>query len=172
MSVQTSSPSWVEFQACGPLPEPGGSPAEHELILFYRGVTDREIRSVEAGRAEIALVVEPPLIVLCYRFGDAIPWSLVAYQWRQFTHPGPIGRGSRTGLKVRLIEAGDGEVRARRTLPLSRGLVLAWDAAIGLQAARNCSEARYAAALVQFGRAYPRPHDVLARALVVSTDGR
>ena len=170
MSVPLS-PCSVEFQTCGPLPEPDGGRAEHELVLFYRGVTDREVRSVEGGRAQIALVVEPPLIVLCYRFGDAIPWSIASYHWRQFARPGPIGRGARTGLRIALIDAEDGEVRARRFVPLARGLVLAWDAAIGIQAARNCSEARYAAALAQFARAYPDPDDVLARAVVISTDG-
>ena len=170
MSVQSASPRGVEFQASGPLAGSENGQAEHELVLSFHGVTDREVRSVELGTAELALVVEPPLIVFCCRFGDAIPWSRAAYHWRQLAHSGPIGQKSRTSLMIRLIEAEDGTVRARRSLGLSRGLVLAWDAAIGLQTARHCSEARYAAALTQFFLAYPYPDDVLARAIAVSRD--
>ena len=45
----------------------------HELILFVRGVTDRQEADLRRGQAELALVVDARAIVLCSRFGASLP---------------------------------------------------------------------------------------------------
>ena len=52
---------------------------QHELVLFFRNPTAQEVDAVRRGTAEFALSVELPLIVLCYRFGNGVPWSDASY---------------------------------------------------------------------------------------------
>src|SRR3954451_10298344 len=54
----------------------------HRLTLAFPGVPSRLEAAVGGAEAEFALVVEGPLLVLGYRFGDAVPWSWAApYNW-------------------------------------------------------------------------------------------
>src|SRR5947209_5886255 len=78
LSAVPGSPARLSARASGAPRQIG-----HELVLVYRGVTASEARAVGFGKASFALVVEPPLIVLCYRFGDAIPWSAAPYHWHR-----------------------------------------------------------------------------------------
>src|ERR1700730_4352830 len=83
----------IEDYVSSLLVEPGSVPEQnpdlksihpgHELALLYPGVTEREVAAVKWGKASFALVVEPPLILLCFRFGDAIPWSIAPCPWNQ-----------------------------------------------------------------------------------------
>ena len=57
------------------------SPGGLELTLFVSDVRDEVISDVRRGEAELALIVELPLIVITYRFGRSIPWSDVPYSW-------------------------------------------------------------------------------------------
>lgn len=171
-----------------------GSPREigHELVLVYRGVTAKETRAVGFGKASFALVVEPPLIVLCYRFGDAIPWSAAPYHWHRVPDaerlilPEPVpADAAETALpglaeamappaahvRVCLVEAEGGRVCVIRTAKLSAVMTRAWNAAIRRQTNRRCSEGRFTAALAQFYRHFPDPDALLARAVATSVDG-
>jgi hypothetical protein len=168
-------------QMLSPGPEPGlhNLPENgHELVLVFQGVSHREISAVRWGQASFALVVEPPLIVLCYRFGEAIPWSLAPCRWNQFSawdrmnaHCDEHTFLAQSRLRVSLVEAADGRVLAQRVAPLSRALSRAWIAAIRRQALQNCSNARYSAALAQFMRRFPRPDLLLGMAIATSVDG-
>jgi hypothetical protein len=165
-----------------PWPEPARHSvrrdADHELMLVFHGVTQREIQAVGFGQAAFALVVEPPLIVLCYRFGDAIPWSLAPYRWHRipsaerYIGPGE-GHDSDTPTKVRvsLVEAEGHKLRVRRDAPLSTSLTRAWNSAIRRHAGKSCTEARFGAALSQFHRSFPYANALLARAVATSIDG-
>lgn len=46
-----------------------------ELRLFFSRLGDRDVRDIRQRECEFALYVEQPLIVLLYRFGQAVPWS-------------------------------------------------------------------------------------------------
>ncbi|HEV3165203.1 MAG TPA: hypothetical protein VGZ22_14345 [Isosphaeraceae bacterium] len=152
--------------------------ADHELVLVYRGVTERETRAVGFGRASFALVVEPPLIMLCYRFGDAIPWSLAPYRWHRIR---PVerfassrelqGAGAKANVRVSLVEAESERLRVCRVAPLSIALTRAWNAAIRRHVGKSCTEARFSAALAQFSRRYPHPESLLTHAIATSVDG-
>src|SRR5689334_12341456 len=54
-------------------------PAGHELTLFHRAVDESMVQDVRSGEAEFAVITRPPVIVLAYRFGAAIPWSDAPY---------------------------------------------------------------------------------------------
>src|SRR4051794_21599374 len=53
----------------------------HELTLFLAGVDDQLVDEVKYGEAEFAVIVEHPVLVLAYRFGQSIRWSDVPYTW-------------------------------------------------------------------------------------------
>src|SRR3954452_5676942 len=54
----------------------------HRLTLALHGVPRRHQAAVGRAVAEFALVVEWPLLVFGYRFGNATPWSWAApYNW-------------------------------------------------------------------------------------------
>jgi hypothetical protein len=49
-----------------------------ELRLFFRDPTDREIRAARTGEAQFAWLTGDHAAMLCYRFGDGIPWGDVS----------------------------------------------------------------------------------------------
>jgi hypothetical protein len=165
-----------------PWPEPPRATArdaDHDLLLVFRGVTDREIRAVGFGQAAFALVVDTPLMVLCYRFGDAIPWSLAPYHWhrippaKRYVAVGDSNESeAQAKVRISLMEAEGNRLRVRRIAPLSVSLTRAWNSAIRKQAGKSCSEARYLAALAQFVRRYPNSNSLLSRAIATSVDGK
>jgi hypothetical protein len=150
----------------------------HELVLVYRLVTEREIAAVRWGQAAFALVVEPPLIMLVFRFGDAIPWSVAPCRWHQVPDEerneakredqDPSTQG---WVRITLVDAEGGHVCTRRVVPLSTILTRAWNAAVRRMASRACSPARYSAALSQFSRRFPRADGLLSLAIATSVDG-
>ncbi len=52
-----------------------------ELTIFHPNISEAIVSEVRKGEVELALVVELPLIVFAYRFGEAIPWDDIPYSW-------------------------------------------------------------------------------------------
>src|SRR5262249_22266470 len=97
-----------------------------DLTLVASTVGDRLALAVLRDECEFALVVDEPLVVLCYRFGEAIPWSSVVVERAE---PSPCERDPSTPvepsdvralLSVRLLD-GDRNARATRNVTLSLG---------------------------------------------------
>jgi hypothetical protein len=101
------------------------SPSGLKLTLFHRDISKDMIADVQRGPAEFAMIVEHPLIVLGYRFGNSISWNDVPYCW----HLQPSGRRvipaldpspeARVLLWVSLIGTNDGIIHAQRGLTFS-----------------------------------------------------
>src|ERR1700677_1563207 len=51
------------------------SPGGLELTLFLSDIREDVVNEVRRGEVELALIVELPLIVVTYRFGQSIPWN-------------------------------------------------------------------------------------------------
>ena len=47
----------------------------HELTLFVSDVNEQLVHDLRYGEAEFAVIVEHPVLVLAYRFGESIRWS-------------------------------------------------------------------------------------------------
>ena len=77
------------------------------------------------GEVELALIVELPLIVVAYRFGQSIAWDDVPYSW----HLQPMSwrvipklkssLDARALLWITLVGADDGLIHAQRGVTLS-----------------------------------------------------
>lgn len=125
----------------------------HELLMFLARPTDREVESVRQGPAEFALYVEPPVLMLVYRFEPGLPWSdapcsihLVPPDEREL--PAAIEtEETRALLRVLLIDAGTGILLAIRAVSLSPTFTSALHAAIRAQAVAEWDHLAYDAKL-------------------------
>jgi hypothetical protein len=126
-----SWPEGAQF-ACGP--------GNYELTLFHPAIRGDLVDEVRRGPAEFALIVESPLIVLAYRFGESIPWNDVPYSWHLQTDerraPPTCAQSpeSRSLLWVTLVGSGDGVIHAQRGMTLSPPFTRALHEAICAQA--------------------------------------
>jgi hypothetical protein len=115
-------------------------PAGHELVLFHPGIDPEVVDDVRRGPAEFALIVEPPVIVLAYRFGDSIPWEDTPYSWhlqpefRQVVPAAVIAPEARVLLWITLVGAEDGVIHAQRGMTLSPPFTRALHDAVRAQA--------------------------------------
>lgn len=96
----------------------------HQLLLFERSPTAEEIAEIAYEQADFALRVYRHVIFLMYRFGRQ-PWNSAPYSWHLVPYPErslPIAsRDLVVGqpLRVVLVDAADGIVRAIRDLEFS-----------------------------------------------------
>jgi hypothetical protein len=127
-------------------------PGGHELTLFRSDIRGDVVDAVGYGKAEFALIVEPPLVVLTYRFGQSIGWGDAPYCW----HLQPTSQRvvpsvdyspeARALLWITLVDTEDGIVRAQRGVTLSPSFTRALHSAIRAQAlmtfnAEECTSA-------------------------------
>jgi hypothetical protein len=125
----------------------------HELILSRRGVSDRLVAEIERAAVEFALVVDGPWLVLCYRIGDSPLWSAASpFNWHAMPErgrvlPAEVELAPETytrlwsTLWISLVDAEDGEVRARRAVALRPEFTAALNKAIRDQALEQFSGA-------------------------------
>ena len=147
------------------------SPGGLELTLFVSDIHDDIVNEVRTGEVELALIVELPLIVLTYRFGQSIPWSDVPYSW----HMQPMSWRVvpsvdpscefRALLWITLVGADDGLIHAQRGVTLSPRFTRSLYQAIRTQAlvAFDPEECTFAISKVFLD--YPTTIDRLALAL-------
>lgn len=151
MHAQLASPYDIRPALADSLEDPSRWPegdwltrrfGDYELILSREGVTHRQINDIRRGEAEFALAVEGPLVLLCYRFGNAFPWAHVPYSVRHMptgdrvSYHGEATPTSRAVLSVLLIEADGVQTRASRVVTLSMDFTLALDESIRAQGRR------------------------------------
>ncbi|MBV8232686.1 MAG: hypothetical protein JO329_22115 [Planctomycetaceae bacterium] len=97
----------------------------HELIRVVRKIGDDHVAAFLRGRAEFALLVDDPLIIVCSRFGAALPWAEGVFHWHRVPRPERAWPAladdpdAGAALDVSLVEARDGRIRARRRVTLS-----------------------------------------------------
>lgn len=174
--LQTNKSS--EIRAKGATKWPEGAryvynQAGHHLSLSIRGVTAAQIKAVRGEEAEFALFVDEPLILVCSRFGSAVPWMIAIFCWH--LAPGPMrsltpaarSPGEQSlRLAVRLLELRDGSVRAEREMSLDLDFTRALHEAILDQARLNFDPRSLERAQTGLECRYPTPPAVVARARV------
>lgn len=98
---------------------------DHTLLLSMKNLHPKEIEAVRETEAEFGLYCENGIVFLLYRFGEILPWSDSAFSWwnvaeedRRIPAP-PENPAERILLKIILVEAGSGIVKAIRVTTLS-----------------------------------------------------
>jgi hypothetical protein len=128
------------------------SPGGLELTLFLSTIRDDIVHDVRRGEVELALIVELPLIVVAYRFGQSIPWNDVPYSWHLQPIPWRIiphlgsSLETRALLWITLVGANDGIIHAQRGVTLAPPFTRSLHGAIRTQAmmafdAEDCTSA-------------------------------
>ena len=151
---------------------------QHELLMWLASPSRAEISDIRQGQAEFALVVEPPLIVLLYRFGRAIPWSDAPYSWHlvpeaEQTLPDTTDAiEPHALLQVILVDASTGLVQGLRAVSFSPAFTAALHSAIAEQAGQPWDAGAYNAALASLYGRYPSSTELLGQARSRTRGGR
>jgi hypothetical protein len=117
-------------------------PGGHELTVFRPAVAPGLVDAVSRGPAEFALIVEPPVLVLAFHFGEAMRWEEAPYSWhlqpefRRVVPAAAVVPGARALLWITLVGADDGIIHAQRGMTLSPPFTQALHDAIRAQALR------------------------------------
>jgi hypothetical protein len=110
------------------------------LTLLHDDIREDVITAIHRGRAEFALIVDRPVIVFAYRFGDAIGWNDIPYSWhlqpdsRRAVPSSNQSSETRILLWVSLVGTDDGIIHAQRGVTLSPAFTSAIHHAIRDQA--------------------------------------
>lgn len=99
---------------------------EHELVLFLKKPSAKEIRAIRNEPADFALFVERRLIILLYQFGSGgsgIPWSDAPYSihlvpTEQRMAPPKTDPNEQALLHVVLVDASTGIIHALRVISM------------------------------------------------------
>lgn len=117
----------------------------HELTLFLSPIHERLIGDLRFGEAEFALVVESPVLVLAFRFGQSCSWSDAPFCFHmqptqgRVIPPPELSEQTRALLWVTLVGARDGLIHAQRGMTLAPEFTRALHQAIREQAAKPFS---------------------------------
>jgi hypothetical protein len=149
---------------------------EPELLLLFANPTPAEVEAIQRGKAQFAWIDSEHTAVLCYRFGDHVPWSDTPYTpHRERASDGTPGLPPGTGhqlVVVILVDATTGIVRALRQItwpPRFAGTVR--KSVTRMLATPDSPEAADAAVDALYQR-YPRTDDLVRqRADVTCTGG-
>lgn len=96
----------------------------HELVLFWSGPTPAEVEGFRTRPMEVALFTHGPAAFLLYKIKDVCEWSDVAFNihlvpetLRELPNETP---GDRARLRMVLVDAEDGVIRAKRIVSLDK----------------------------------------------------
>jgi hypothetical protein len=152
------------------------SPSGYELTLCRSNISADLIHEVRCGQSEFALVVEPPVIVLAFRFGHTGPWNDISYCWHlqpqewRFVPSGILAPEARALLWITLVGSDDGIIHAQRGVTLSPRFTRMLQTAIHTQAINAFKSEECTKAVSKIFLWYPTPVDRLALA-VARTQG-
>lgn len=129
----------------------------HELVLFWRGPTPAEVDGFRMQPVELGLFTHGPAAFLLYKIQNVCEWSEVAFNFhlvpeadRELPREEPGDRGR---LRMILVDAEDGIVRAKRIVSLDKVMTQALKHAMAGQAAAPFNRLIYDAAVQEvFGR--------------------
>jgi len=129
----------------------------HELVLFWRGPSAAEVDGFRLRPVEVGLFTHGPAAFLLYKIQNVCEWSEVAFN----VHLAPAAErelpreeaGDRGRLRMILVDAEDGVVRAKRIVSLDKVMTQALKHAMREQLASPFNRLIYDAAVQEvFGR--------------------
>lgn len=143
----------------------------HELTLFWRGPTPAEVDGFRIQPVELGLFTHGPAAFLLYKIQNVCEWSEVAFNFhlvpeaeRELPREEPGDRGR---LRMTLVDADDGIVRAKRIVSLDKVMTQALKHAMAEQAAAPFNRLIYDAAVQEVFSRYADGDALAAVAEVV-----
>jgi len=147
----------------------------HEILRIVRGVDGELADAVAQGPVDLALVIEGPLIVMCSRVVEALPWSGASYHWHRVRRSERIlptaGCDTKIGSRIdlMLLEGMGGRVRATRSLTLPTDFTRVLHEAILEQARFNYDPLEERRAFDSLNRRCPTPGSLVGYASARAT---
>ncbi len=143
---------------------------EWTLRIFADSPTKSEVATVQDGGAEFGVFVRQPAIFFLYRFDDRLwyrePTSIRLVPHSEERYPSePLTSGGRAALRIVLVDATTGKVRALRSVLLSATITKALFDATAEQMRAPLDEGWFPAfeiAVAQTCREYPTCEEMLA----------
>lgn len=129
----------------------------HELVLFWGGPTSAEVDGFRVRPMEVGLFTHGPAAFLLYKIKDVCEWSDVAFNihmvpeaQRELPNEEP---GDRARLRMVLVDAEDGVIRAKRIVSLDKVMTQAIKYTMADQVAASFNRIIYEAAVQEvYGR--------------------
>jgi hypothetical protein len=123
----------------------------HELTLFWGAPSQAEVDGLRAQPLEVGLYLQGPAAFLLYKIQAVCEWSDVAFN----VHLVPAAErelpteppGERARLRITLVDANDGIIRAKRIVSLDKVMTQALRHAMTEQAAQAFDRAAYDASV-------------------------
>lgn len=139
----------------------------HELRLFWKDPSPREVDMVLHGNIYLSISIHGPLIMFCYKIGEA-PWSdcsfsihLVPPEYRKLPDlPEKDAAADRHLLLIQLIDANSGIVKALRVMTMSPQHTATLSQEIRKQAQTPFDEADYKLAIARLYAQYPNSREL------------
>lgn len=138
----------------------------HDLTLFWNAPTAAEIAGVRDAPVDVGLFQHGPAAFLLFKIQNVCEWSdasfnhhLIPEDEREMPAEAP---GDRARLKITLVDAEDGIVRARRLVSLDKVMTQALKHAFKEQAAAPFNRLIYDAAVAEVHGRY-KDSDALAQ---------
>ncbi|MGF1548690.1 MAG: hypothetical protein ACFCUG_15340 [Thiotrichales bacterium] len=133
------------------------SDGAHELVLFWNGPTPAEVEGFRTRPMEVGLFTHGPAAFFLYKIKDVCDWSDVAFnlhlvpeEQRELPEE---AAGDRARLRMVLVNAEDGVIRAKRIVSLDKVMTQAVKMVLRQQAADEFNRVIYEAAVQQvYGR--------------------
>ena len=143
----------------------------HELVLFWNGPTDAEVAGFRDQPVEVGLFSHGSAAFLLYKIQNVCEWSDVAFNVhlvpeaeREMPREEPGDRGR---LRMVLVDAEDGVIRAKRIVSLDKVMTQALKHARAEQAATPFNPLVYEAAIQEVHARYNDSDALAAVAEVV-----
>jgi hypothetical protein len=147
------------------------SDGAHELVLFWNAPTPAEVEGFRQQPMEVGLFSHGPAVFLLYKIATVCEWSDVAFNLhmvpeaqRQLPDEPP---GERARLRLVLVDAESGLIRAKRIVSLDKVMTQALKMTLRAQAADAFNRVIYEAAVQQVYARYPDGDALAAVAEVV-----
>ncbi|GIW87691.1 MAG: hypothetical protein KatS3mg108_2015 [Isosphaeraceae bacterium] len=146
--------------------------AGHSVTILEPDPSPALVQAVATTPAELALVVEGPLLVLLCRFGTKTPWFTLPYAWPLrnagralcYVPPARVPAGKGALLWVSLVDAASGLIVAQRGTVMSHRLTVALHRAIRTQIRSPFHPDRYIKAVSALDLDFLASRRLLARA--------
>lgn len=92
----------------------------HQILRVVRGIAKAKAAWVVQEPVDLALFVDGPLLVMCSRVGESLPWAGASYHWHRVGQPDRLlpDPTAEARLDLVLMEGKGGRVRATRSLLL------------------------------------------------------
>lgn len=139
----------------------------HELTLFWGAPSQAEVDGLRAQPLEVGLYPHDPAAFLLYKIQNVCEWSDVAFNVhlvpeaeRELPAEPP---GERARLRITLVDANDGIIRAKRIVSLDKVMTQALRHAMLRQAAEPFDRAAYDTAVRAAHARFP-DSDAMVRA--------